>query len=86
MKAASLFVAGLAAVSLSIAPAYAQSKPIAAASAQNRCSGTTWPVISPVQCTKPLAKTYVECGEMIRKNGGTVMDSHWWCSSQGFKS
>jgi hypothetical protein len=86
MKAVSLFVAGLAVASLSIAPAHAQSKPVAPASTESKCSTTTWPVISSVQCTIPRAKTYVECGEMVRKNGGTGMESQWWCSNQGFKS
>jgi hypothetical protein len=86
MKAASLFVAGLAVASLSIAPAHAQSKPVAPASTESKCSTTTWPVISSVQCTIPRAKNYVECGEMVRKNGGTGMESQWWCSNQGFKS
>jgi hypothetical protein len=51
MKAASLFIAGLAAATLSIDPANAEQK----------CSGTTWPVVSPVPCTKPTATSYAEC-------------------------
>jgi hypothetical protein len=86
MKAASLFVAGLAVASFSIAPAHAQSKPVAPAGTESKCSTTTWPVISAVQCTKPRAKNYVECGDMVRKNGATALESSWWCSNQGFKS
>jgi hypothetical protein len=86
MKAVSLFVAGLAVASFSIAPAHAQSKPVAPASTESKCSTTTWPVVSSVQCTKPKARNYVECGDMVRKNGATAMESSWWCSNQGFKT
>src|ERR1700753_991778 len=50
------------------------------------CSTTTWPVVSPVQCTKPYAHNYVECTEMVAKNGSRSSDAWWWCSNQGFKN
>jgi hypothetical protein len=76
MKASSLFLAGLAASILSIAPA----------KADHKCSTTTWPMLSAVQCSKPKATSYAECQTMVRKNGSTASDAWWWCSSQGFKS
>jgi hypothetical protein len=80
MRAASFLVAGLAA-GLAVAIL-----PIAPANAESKCSTTTWPMISPVQCTKPKATSYAECQSMVRKNGATATDSWWWCSNQGFKS
>jgi hypothetical protein len=50
------------------------------------CSTTTWPTVSPVQCTKPMARNYVECTEMVAQHGGRASDSWWWCSNQGFKN
>ena len=76
MKAASLFVAGLAVAILSIAPA----------NADHKCSVTTWPMHSAVQCSKPAAKSYAECQSMVRKNGADNSVAWWWCSNQGFKS
>ncbi len=75
MRVTPTVVAGLAAAVFS-APAYADHK----------CSTTTWPVISAVQCTKPKAVSYAECQTMVRKSGATASDAWWWCSSQGFKS
>ena len=59
MKVA-IFVAGLAVAISSIAPANA---------AQDRCSSTTWPMISPVQCRTPKTTGYVACLEGVRKLG-----------------
>ncbi len=56
------------------------------ASTTGNCSTTTWPVVSPVQCTKPFAHNYVECTEMVAKNGSISGDAWWWCSNQGFKN
>jgi hypothetical protein len=39
-----------------------------------------------VPCTKPVARSYVECTEMVRKNGARASDAWWWCTNQGFKS
>ena len=50
------------------------------------CSTTTWPTVSPVPCTKPVAHNYVECTEMVAKNGSRPSDAWWWCSNQGFKN
>jgi hypothetical protein len=51
------------------------------------CSTTTWPTVSAVQCTKPVAHNYVECTEMVAKNGSRPSDAWWWwCSNQGFKN
>jgi hypothetical protein len=83
MKAASLFVAGAAVAILSIAPANAESKYLATTT--GNCS-TTSDIVSPVQCTKPVARNYVECTEMVRKNGSRASDAWWWCSNQGFKN
>ena len=56
------------------------------ATTTGNCSTTTWPVVSPVQCTKPYAHNYVECTEMVTKNGSKSSDAYWWCSNQGFKN
>jgi hypothetical protein len=56
------------------------------ASTTGNCSTTTWPSVSPVQCTKPFAHNYVECTEMVAKNGSRSSDAWWWCSNQGFKN
>lgn len=66
---------------LAIAPASAETR-----TADSRCSSTTWPNVSAVQCTKPLATNYVQCTEMLRKTGSRPSDAWWWCSSQGFKN
>jgi hypothetical protein len=50
------------------------------------CSTTTWPTVSPVQCTKPVAHSYVECSEMVAKTGARPSDAWWWCSNQGFRN
>lgn len=56
------------------------------ATTTGNCSTTTWPVVSSVQCTKPYAHNYVECTEMVAKNGSRSSDAWWWCSNQGFKN
>jgi hypothetical protein len=85
MKAPSLFfVAGLAIASLSIAPANAESKYLATTT--GNCSTTTDFVPSPVPCTKPVARNYVECTELVRKMGTRPSDGWWWCTNQGFKN
>ena len=56
------------------------------ATTTGNCSTTTWPTVSPVQCTKPVAHNYVECTEMVAKNGSRPSDAWWWCSNQGFKN
>jgi hypothetical protein len=69
-------------------PAYGGVAPattVAAAIAGN-CSVTTWPTVSPVQCTKPWAHSYVECTEMVLRNGSRPTDAWWWCSNQGFRN
>ena len=88
MKAASLFVAGLAAAMSSIVPANAQSKPVATtlATTTGNCSTTTDFTVSPVPCRKTTARSYVECAERVAKNGGRSTDAWWWCSNQGFKN
>jgi hypothetical protein len=56
------------------------------ATTTGNCSTTTWPTVSPVQCTKPVARNYVECTEMVANGGGRSSDGWWWCSNQGFKN
>ena len=56
------------------------------ATTTGNCSTTTWPTVSPVQCTKPFAHNYVECTEMVARNGSKSSDAWWWCSNQGFKN
>jgi len=56
------------------------------ATTTGNCSTTTWPTVSPVQCTKPVARNYVECTEMVARNGSRSSDAWWWCSNQGFKN
>jgi hypothetical protein len=56
------------------------------ATTTGNCSTTTWPTISPVQCSKPYAHNYVECTEMVAKSGARSTEAWWWCSNQGFKN
>jgi hypothetical protein len=78
MKGASLFVAGLAVATLSIAPANAADP--------NKCSVTTYPVNSAVQCWKPTAANYAECVKIITDHGWRATDAWWTCTNQKFKS
>jgi hypothetical protein len=87
MKAVLLFVAGLAVASLSIASAHAQSKPVAPASVDiNKCSTTTYPSNSAVQCWKPTAANYAECVKILTDKGWRASDTWWTCTNQKFKS
>ena len=69
--------------SASDAPVYGRTT---LATTTGNCSTTTWPTVSPVQCTKPVAHNYVECTEMVAENGSRLSDAWWWCSNQGFKN
>jgi hypothetical protein len=69
--------------SASDAPVYGRAT---LATTTGNCSTTTWPTVSPVPCTKPFAHNYVECTEMVAKNGSRLSDAWWWCSNQGFKN
>jgi hypothetical protein len=69
--------------SASDAPVYGR---VTLASTAGNCSTTTWPTVSPVQCTKPFARNYIECTEMVAKGGNRPSDAWWWCSNQGFKN
>ena len=71
------------AASASDPPVYGR---VTLATTTGNCSTTTWPIVSPVQCTKPVAHNYVECTEMVAKNGSRLSDAWWWCSNQGFKN
>jgi hypothetical protein len=84
MKTSSLFVAGLAVAILSITPANAEKNRKNEDS--YKCSTTTFPVLSAVQCNKPVAKSYVECVEITTQKGWRGSDAWWGCSSQGFKN
>jgi hypothetical protein len=87
MKAAPIFVASLAIVMLSIAPAHAQSKPVAPANADlNKCSTTTYPANSAMQCWKPTAVNYVECVKILTDKGWRASDTWWTCTNQKFKT
>jgi hypothetical protein len=77
MKTASLFVAGLAVAILSIAPANAD---------PDKCSNTTYPANSAVQCWKPTAAHYAECVKIIMGKGWRDYDAWWTCTNQKFKS
>jgi hypothetical protein len=77
MKTSSLFVAGLAVAILSIAPANADA---------NKCSTTTYPVNSAVQCWKPTAANYAECVKILTDKGWRGPDTWWTCTNQKFKS
>jgi len=69
--------------SASDAPVYGR---VAPAGTTSKCSVTTWPNVSPVQCMKPRARNYVECTENVVKNGNRSSDAWWWCSNLGFKN
>ena len=88
MRATSLFVASLAAATLSFAPANAGKivAPITYPSSTGNCSATSWPRFSAEQCSKPVAHSYTECAAMVRKTGADSNGAWWWCSSQGFKN
>jgi hypothetical protein len=77
MKTASLFVAGLAVAILSIAPANAD---------PNKCSTTTYPANSAVQCWKPTATNYAGCVKIFTDKGWRDSDAWWTCTNQKFKS
>jgi hypothetical protein len=83
MRAALLFVAGVAVAILSTVPANAQNKYLATTTGE--CSTTTG-VVSPVPCTKATARSYVECTERVAKNGSRSTDAWWWCTNQGFRN
>jgi hypothetical protein len=83
MRAALLFVAGVAVAVLSTVPANAQGKYLATTTGE--CSTTTG-VVSPVPCTKATARSYVECTERVTKNGSRSTDAWWWCTNQGFRN
>jgi hypothetical protein len=69
---------------LSIAPANAESRYLATTT--GNCSTTTG-IVSPVQCTKPVGRSYVECTERVTKGGAKPYEAWWWwCSNQGFKN
>jgi hypothetical protein len=55
------------------------------ATTTGNCSTTTG-VVSPVPCTKPVAKSYVDCVESVSKSGARPADAWWWCTNQGFKN
>ena len=84
MKTSSLLVVGLAFAILSIAAANAEKS--RKNEVTNKCSSTTWPVISAVQCYKPFATSYVECVKMVTDKGWRSSDAWWGCSNQGFKN
>jgi hypothetical protein len=87
MKTLSLIVASLAVAALSIAPANAEGRKWATwATPTGNCSTTTYPAISPVQCSKPYAHSYVECTAAVKKLGDGPNSAWWWCSSQAFKN
>jgi hypothetical protein len=87
MKTVSLLVASLAVAILSIAPANAQTKPIAPANADlNKCSVTTYPAHSAVQCWKPTAANYTDCVKVLTDKGWRASDTWWTCTNQKFKS
>jgi hypothetical protein len=77
MKASLLFGAALAAI-LSITSANAAEP--------DKCSVTTYPVSSAVQCWKPTAVNYVECVKIITDKGWRASDAWWACTNQKFKS
>ena len=81
MKVASLLVAGLALAFLPIATANAEK-----IEDKWKCSSTTWPMVSPVQCAKPKAANYVECTRMVKEEGWSAGDAWYGCTNQGFKS
>jgi len=82
----------LLAFSLSIASANAAPrKPVAEPSNPKvqdsyKCSTTTWPAFSAVQCNKPFAHNYAECVKMVTDNGWRAAEAWWGCSNQGFKN
>jgi len=84
MKTSSLFVAGLAVAILSIAPANAEK------SRKNedsyKCSTTTAPVISAVQCSKTVAPSYVDCTTRVKQGGWEPSFAWWWSTNQGYKN
>jgi hypothetical protein len=87
MKAAPLIVAGLAVAIFLIAPANARSKPIAPTNADlNKCSTTSYPAHSAVQCWTPTTTTYAECVKAWTNKGWRASDVWWTCTNQKYKS
>jgi hypothetical protein len=79
MKTVSLLVASLAVVISSSAPAIADTD-------LNKCSTTTYPAHSAVQCWKPTAANYTECVKILTDKGWRGPDTWWTCTNQKFKS
>jgi hypothetical protein len=98
MKAASLFVAGLAVAVMSIAPANA-APPNAAGGCVGGCpssfrsgnapwigcSGSGWPALSSTCRNVGNWKTYAACMEDGLKVGWKSSENTWYCSSLGLK-
>jgi hypothetical protein len=84
MKAASLFVAGLAVAFLLIASANAEKNE----NSRRGCSTTTWPAVSAVPClrTNVHDASYVECTTRVMQMGWRPSDAWWGCSNLGFKN
>jgi hypothetical protein len=78
VKTVSLLVASLAVVISSSAPANAVDP--------NKCSTTTYPAHSAVQCWKPTAANYTECVKILTDKGWRGPDTWWTCTNQKFKS
>ena len=84
MRALSFFFAGLAVAIISIAPANAEKT--TKVEDTYKCSTTTWPVISPFQCNKLVATSYVEGCEDGDGQGLATLRRLVGGSNQGFKN
>jgi hypothetical protein len=88
MKVASLFVAGLAFVTLSMTAVNAgPRKPIIPVEAINECNLNLGPGLSAAPCkAAPGVVNYADCTKYGRDRGWDPRDAWWYCSSVHFKS
>jgi hypothetical protein len=84
MRALSFFFAGLAVAIISIAPANAEKT--TKVEDTYKCSTTTWPVISPFQCNKLVATSYVEGVKMVTDKGWRPSDAWWGAAIRGSRT
>ena len=73
MKTFAFFLVGLAAATLSMP----------AANAQSKCSWSSG-TISSVPCAKRYAVNYEACRKYVIERGTSPADAMWWCTSQGY--
>jgi hypothetical protein len=90
MKASLVFLATVVSIAslaaVNAAPHHKPVKPVKD-DAVNRCNVNLWPGLSATPCRPPPGvKTYGECQALVLKNGWTLAETNWYCSSVHFKT